>query len=137
MNNVSTAVYIYILRMLFIILKNSDNDSLKNAFQIDSDIEGHEFFSNTASKDESEKKEEIFKILFNGLEDICKYDACVFFDGNDTLKLEDISEIQKFSPNKFAIEIYSEEALTCDLEKDVMGIVDAIEDRRWPTVHHL
>ena len=82
MNNVSTAVYIYILRMLFIILKNPDNNSLKNAFQIDSEIEGHKFFSNTASKDESEKREEIFKILFNGLEDICKYEACVDFDGN-------------------------------------------------------
>ena len=75
MNNVSTAVYIYILRMLFVILKNPDNNSLKNAFQIDSEIEDHKFFSNTASKDESEKREEIFKILFNGLEDICKYKA--------------------------------------------------------------
>ena len=39
MNNVSTAVYIYILRMLFVILKNPDNNSLKNTFQIDSEIE--------------------------------------------------------------------------------------------------
>ena len=123
MNTVSTAVYIYILRMLFIILKNPDNNSLKNAFQIDSEIEGHKFFSNTASKDESEKKEEIFKILFNGLEDICKYEACVWFDGNDTLKLKNISIIRKFFPNKFAIEIYSEEALTCNLENDVMKLL--------------
>ena len=41
----------------------------------------------------------------------------------DTLKLEDISKIQKFSPNKFAIGIYSEEALTCNLEKDVMDML--------------
>ena len=68
--------------MLFVILKNPDNNSLKNAFQIDSEIEGHKFFSNTANKDESEKKEEIFKILFNGLEDICKYDVCVKFNGS-------------------------------------------------------
>ena len=123
MNNVSTGVYIYILRMLFIILNGSDNNSLKNVFQIDSEIEGHKFFSNSASKDESEKKEEIFKILFNGLEDICKYDACVGFNGNDTLKLKDISIIQEFSPSTFAIGIYSEEALTCNLENDVMNML--------------
>ena len=58
-------------------------------------------FSPTSfSKDESEKREEIFKILFNGLEDICKYDDCVFFDGNDTLKLKKISDNSKVLPEQ-------------------------------------
>ena len=117
MNNVSTAVYIYILRMLFVILKKPGNDSLKNTFQVDSEFEKHKYFSNTANEDEAGKREEIFKILFNGLEDICKYNTCVKFNGTDTLKLKDISKIRKFSPNKFAIGIYSKEALTCNLEK--------------------
>ena len=56
MNNVSTAVYIYILRMLFVILKNPDNKSLTNTFQIDSEFEKHIYFSNTANKDEAGEK---------------------------------------------------------------------------------
>ena len=55
---------------------------------------------------------------------------CVRFNGNDTLKLEDISVIQKFFPNKFAIEIYSEEALTCNLRERCHGYVEATGDRR-------
>ena len=134
MNNVATAVYIFILRMLFVILKNPDINSLKNTFQIDSEIEGHKFFSKTASDDMLAKMEEIFKILFNGLADICKYNSSVIFNGTATLKLKDISIIQRFSPNKFAIGIYSEEALTCNLERDVMDILERIGGKRH-TVH--
>ena len=133
MNNVSTAVYIYILRMLFVILNSSDNNPLKNTFKIDSGIKDHKFFSKTDSKDMPKKMEEIFEILFNGLEDICKDDASVIFNGNDTLELKNISEIQKFSPNKFAIGIYSEEALTCDLEGDVMKMLELL-GVKGPTV---
>ena len=133
MNNVSTAVYIYILRMLFVILNSSDNNPLKNTFKIDSEIEGHKFFK-SASDDESEKREEIFKILFNGLEDICKYNASVIFNGTVTLKLKDIPMIQKFFPNKFAIGIYSKEVLTCDLEGDVMKMLEKLGVKGLPSL---
>ena len=134
MNNVSTAVYIYILRMLFVILKKPGNESLKNTFQVDSEFEKHKYFSNTVSKDEARKREEIFKVLFNGLEDICKYNESVKFNGTDTLKLEDISEIRKFSPNKFAIGIHSKKALTCNLEGDVMKMLEGFRKGGLPSI---
>ena len=71
MNNVAAAVYIYILRVLFIILKNSKNEKLTQDFKIDSEIENHEYFASIMASG-TEKKEEIFKFLFNGLEDLCK-----------------------------------------------------------------
>ena len=54
-------------------------------------------------------------------------DVSVKFKGTDTLKIKNISEIRKFFPNKFAIGIYSKEALTCDLEKDVMDMLKKLE----------
>ena len=68
MNNVSTAVYIYILRILFVILKNTNNKSLKGNFLIDPEIEKQEFFLGIAGVGKASKREKIFKILFDGLE---------------------------------------------------------------------
>ena len=123
MNNVSMAVYIYILRILFVILKNPNNKPLKGNFQIDPEIEKLNFFSEIVGVDQSLKSEEIFKILFKGLEEICRYGEDVAFDGINTLELEKISLVQRYSLNSFSIEIHSKEALTSKLEVDVMALL--------------
>ena len=66
MNNVSTAVYIYILRILFILLKNSQNAILQKSFQID-DIENERSFSKYNAT-----KMEIFQFLFKDLRKLVK-----------------------------------------------------------------
>ena len=122
MNNVTTAVYIYILRVLFVILKNPKNSSLMENFKIDLELENHQFFD-SIKVDEAAKREEIFKMLFRGLEVICKGVQYVSFDGEYTLKLDSIPIVQELSLNKFAIKIYSMEDLTNDLEGDVMAML--------------
>ena len=94
-NNVATAVYIYILRILYVILNdpNNVNSGLKGNFQIDVEIENHIFFSDIKERGGTTRREEIFKILFAGLESICKYSKNISFDGSNTLKLHDIDEI--------------------------------------------
>ena len=80
MNNVAAAVYIYILRVLFIILKNPKNKNLAQVFKIDQEIEDHELFDSIKTNS-SEKNEKIFKFLFSGLEDLCKSSINIEFDG--------------------------------------------------------
>ena len=120
MNNVSMVVYIYILRILFVILKNPNNKSLKN-FQIDPEIIKHDFFSGIV--DLPLEREEIFKILFKGLEEICRHGEDVDFDGINTLELKDIPIAQRYSLNSFSIEIHSKKALSSNLEADVMALL--------------
>ena len=92
-NNVATAIYIYILRILYIILKKNENLELKENLEIDIEIENHHFFNNIKNVGESTKVERIFKILFRDLEIICRSDVNIEFDGSHTLKLEDIPKI--------------------------------------------
>ena len=133
MNNVSMAVYIYILRVLFVILKNPKNKSLKN-FQIDSEIEKHNFFSGIVGVDQSSKRERIFKILFKGLEEICRHGKYVDFDGINTLQLKDIPIAQRYSLNSFSIEIHSKEVLTSKLEVDVMTLLRQLGVKDLPSI---
>ena len=132
MNNITTAVYIYILRILFVILKDSNNASLKKeSFQIDDELEAHKFFGKFRSE-----RIEIFKILFRGLEDICKSPSEIPFDGENTLNLKEIQIVQELSLNKFAIDFRPKEYLTNDLEGDVMALLDSlkIKDTDLPSI---
>ena len=73
MNNFSTAVYIYILRILYIILIKNGEKPLNENFQIDEEIENFEPFFKipAAEEDLSKKREEIFAFLFDGLKNLC------------------------------------------------------------------
>ena len=126
MNNVTTAVYIYILRILFIILKNPKNTSLKESIQIDSELGEHEFFTSLEVY-WPDRIEMIFKILFRGLEDICKYPKEIPFDGENTLELKEIQIVQELSLNKFAMDFRPKEYLTNDLEGEVMVLLDSLK----------
>jgi hypothetical protein len=46
MNNVSAAAYIYILRILYVILSNQQNLNLRENFRVDQEIERYDFFKN-------------------------------------------------------------------------------------------
>ena len=126
MNNVTTAVYTYILRIIYVILKIPQNGSLRESFQIDSKLEEHEFF--TSHKVSSiDKIEIIFKILFRGLEDVCKCPQEIPFDGENTLDLKGIQIVQELSLNKFAIDFRPKEYLTNDLEGEVMALLESLK----------
>ena len=126
MNNITTAVYIYILRILFVIIKYPKIGSLKESFQIDPELKKHEFF--TSIKDfPLDKIGVIFKILFRGLEDLCKYPEEIPFDGENTLNLKEIQIVQELSLNKFAIDFRPKEYLTNDLEGEVMALLESLK----------
>ena len=124
LNNVTTAVYIYILRILFVILKNPKNTSLKESFQIDSELKKHEFFLDDSYSEDFNK---FFKVLFRGLEDICKFPREIPFNGEKTLDLKEIQIVQELSLNKFAIDFRPKEYLTNDLEGDVMALLESLK----------
>ena len=134
MNNASMVVYIYILRVLFVILRNPNNKPLKGNFLIDPEIENHNFFSGIVGVDQSLKMEEIFKILFKGLEEICRHGENVDFDGINTLELKDIPIAQRYLLNSFFIEIHSKKALTNKLEANVMALLGQLGVKDLPSI---
>ena len=123
MNNVTSAVYIFILRVLFVILKNRKVTCLEENFQIDSEVVKSEFFK-SINLSETLKREKIFKTLFGGLEKLCKSDNDISFDGITTLRLAEIRLIQNLSLNKFFTGTYPEVELTSDLEGEVMFLLE-------------
>ena len=134
MNNISTAVYIYILRLLYVILKNSEGVKAKKKFQIDEELDEHEFFSNIINDDESQKREEIFQILFNGLDKLCKSRRRVAFDGLNTLKLKDIQIVKELTLDRFFIKLRPKSIITNKLEKKVMDMLKRIKGANLPSI---
>ena len=84
MNNLSTAVYIYILRILYLILtdKKNEDQKLSRYFEIDSAITKHHLFEGVVG---TEKEERIFQVLFKDLEKVCLSDTNIIFNGQDTI----------------------------------------------------
>ena len=136
MNNLSTAVYIYILRILYLILtdKKNKDQKLSRYFEIDPAITGHHLFTGLGDTD---KKGRIFQMLFKDLEKVCLSDTNIIFNGQDTIKLQssfrfDVSS-EPLNLNEFKLEgwgISSYRAtesggvlLTDKLENDVMSLL--------------
>ena len=128
MNNITTAVYIYILRILFVILKKPKSTGIRESFEIDLELEDHEFF-NSLKGSRSERFEKIFQILFRGLGDICNYPKEVPFDGENTLALNKIQIVQKLFLNRFSIDFIPKEYLTNDLEGKVMALLESLKTK--------
>ena len=134
MNNVSTAVYIYILRILYLILTDEKNKDkkLSRYFEIDPAITGHHLFTGLGG---TGKKGRIFQMLFKDLEKVCSGETNIVFNGNNTIKLQSSFKFDKSSEplnlNEFKLEglgisSYSatgEVLLTDKLEEDVMKLL--------------
>jgi hypothetical protein len=119
MNNFSTAVYIYILRIIFIILIKNGGNPLKENFQIDQEIENFGPFSKISVGKKMllfDRREKIFEYLFDGLKNLCENENSVIFDGVNTLELNNISVIEEASLNSFTVGSYR----TNNLENFVM-----------------
>ena len=129
MSNFSTAVYIYILRIIFIILKKKNEKPLEENFQID-DIKSFEIFSHIQ---DVEKNELIFKLLFEDLKMLCANDKPVEFKGVDPLRLKDIDTFPGISLNEFAV---TTSLNTNNLEEEVMLMLGkiSIENNGLPSV---
>ena len=144
-NNISTAIYVYILRILYLILSSKKDRDLKlnRYFEVDPEIENHGCFANVPGDD---RNEEIFQILFRDLDKVCLYKENIAFDGSNTIQLpEMVKIIGSSSPlllNKFGIltrnstsedsekelkcsktATCEEENLTNSLESDVMNLL--------------
>ena len=124
-NNVATAIYIYILRILYIILKNPDNENLdlEGNFDIDDEIEGSPFFRHIKDEGEITKVERIFRILFSDLEDICRYEDNIKFDGTNTLKLGNIGGYLNANAFKFSKHV------VCNLEDAVILLLRKLKEK--------
>jgi hypothetical protein len=128
MNNFSTAVYIYILRIIYIILNSTEDTTLKENFQIDS-IENCKEFSHIRDNG-LEKKETIFRFLFKGLQALCESEERIKFDGINGLTLSNSlakhhTHLKRFSLNSHSI---------VDLEQAVMRKLEAMGDINLPSI---
>ena len=135
-NNVSTAVYIYLLRILFIILKNHNNESLKKSFLIDSEIKNHPSYYEISGTSTDEKDEKIFKLLFKELKALCISVDDIRFDGSYTFELKSLKIVQDLSLDKFAFKIGATEYLTKDLEGEVMTMLEklGVDGNKLPSI---
>ena len=141
MNNVSMAVYVYILRILFIILKNPKNQKIEKSFSIDPEIEKHPFFSQFSIADLKSKNENIFGFLFRDLKSVCRDERDIIFSGLKTLSLNDntdendtektkndikhnIAIIQYYNLNRFMFD--GGKYLTENLEEDVKSLLEEL-----------
>jgi hypothetical protein len=119
MNNVATAVYIYIIRILYIILINNENKPLKEHFQID-EVGIHEEFWQVRPN-HSRILERIFKTLFKGLKELCLSKLRISFNGFEANRLS------KFLVNHQHLNNFTVNSQTIkDLEQAVMKKLEEI-----------
>ena len=142
MNNVSTAAYIYILRIIFLILTDEKNkdQKLSQYFEIDSLITNHHLFDGLGG---TRKEERIFEMLFKDLDKVCGSEEVIIFNGEDTIKLQSSLWIdgssEALSLNKFTLERVSylssgaaekrEILMTNNLEDDVMNLLEKFKEK--------
>jgi hypothetical protein len=118
MSNYSTAVYVYILRIIFIILKNNkDNKILDKNFLFD-DVTKCEPFA--LYKNDLER---IFSDLFDeDLKKLCSHSKPIEFMSDRTLTLGEIDKFDGISLSKFTMGPYS----TLNLEGDVVEMLKTL-----------
>jgi hypothetical protein len=129
MNNVSAAVYIYMLRILYIILNNTEDTTFYEYFKIDK-IKNCKEFSNIPIGD-SGRIESIFEILFDeALIELCKSPISISFDGTMAKKL---SEFLIEFPH--LIRFITDFEIIIDIEEAVMEKLEKITiDRDLPSI---
>jgi hypothetical protein len=81
------------------LLVKNENRPLEKYFQIDEEIENYGPFANIPEVEDElfKKKEDIFELLFEDLRNLCESSISVLFTGKETLKLEDIEILRKYS----------------------------------------
>jgi hypothetical protein len=136
-NNITTASYIYILRVMYIILteKKKMNQKLNKALNIDTELINATIFPGLKSN--SEKSSEIiFEVLFKNLERLCYHKQSIVFDGKDPISLNNLKFTEReeqlqftlpFELNKFSIKdnvVSSDFLQTDNLENDVIDLLE-------------
>ena len=148
MNNVSTATYVYILRIFYLILKKKKNQKLDRFLNIDAELIDVNIFPMLSSLNVNEQKVHVFDHLFKGLEEICCFPHNIVFDGETTITLDNLKfgspqtpvvVTQAFYPNKFSIESKDIEAsstkdtdpfTTDNLENEVMLLLESFKSSK-------
>jgi hypothetical protein len=128
MSNVSTAVYIYILRIIYIILSNTEDPTLVENFQIDNIVKCKEFSSVPIS--DFRREERIFGILFDkGLVDLCESKVAIVFNG---AKAEKLSKFLDMHPQ--LIRFATDFEVVNDLEETVMVKLERMGKDNLPSI---
>ena len=134
MNNISTAIYIYILRILYLILSSKKDTDLKlnRYFEVDPEIVHHKCFENVRGGDRYEK---IFQILFRDLDKVCLCEKNIAFNGIDPIQLPEMIKINGLSSsltlNQFCI--FPRDANSEDSEKELKRFKTATREEEFLT----
>jgi hypothetical protein len=131
MNNVATAVYIYLLRILYVILMNPKNSTLEKNFQID-EIENYEIFSYISMIMRGDRREKIFEDLFDeSLDELCRSKTTrIWFSDSQSKPLSDFLERQT-NLNRLTLNSKT----VNDLERTVMIKIDELrKNNKLPSI---
>jgi hypothetical protein len=147
LNNIATATYIYILRVMYIILikKKRDTQNLCQFLDIDEELKTTTLLPEFPNQSTKEQEESVFNILFKNLEEICLYNESINYCGRQLISLGELrcwkseNPLQLTNdPNKFSFDENAnspEDGLTNNLEKDVMKLLEEFQtDKSLPWV---
>jgi hypothetical protein len=145
MNNISTAVYIYILRMIFLILTKKKNESQIKPYQslnIDKELIDASFLPIISKFNKVEQDIKVFEILFKNLEGICCLKESFIFDGFITKTLDNLEQGTSKRSSKLGdqtikyLKEFSVEGISSEnLEEDVMNLLREFKpDPKLPSV---
>ena len=125
LNTASTLLYVFILRMMFIILSVRDSNNL-NAFIIDDELRSAMPLEKLGIFLGISHEEKIFEILVKGLDKIFSPQRVVKFDGQNTISLP--TELQSFGhiPTKSGV------LFTENLEEDVFELLKKSKSNDCP-----
>ena len=139
MNNISTAVYIYLLRIFYLILvkKKTRKENIFRSLNIDEELIGDfALFPKNPKTGTGASEQDIFNELFKDLEKLCHCTEGIAFDGEKTITLGNLKFGRPQAPsreftvpfdlNQFIIEDATGFRLhhTNNLEKDVMRMLE-------------
>jgi hypothetical protein len=144
-NNISTAVYIFILRMIFLILtkkKIQNQMELLQSLNIDKELIDKSFLPMLSELKYDEVEMEVFDILFIDLEEICFLDESIIFDGKITKSLDNLEKGMPATPSSLEPQIitnileFSVEGIsTKNLEEDVINLLSEFKtDQSLPSI---
>jgi hypothetical protein len=147
LNNIATATYVYILRVIYLILikKKGENQSLSQFLDIDEELEDTPLIPKLPNQSIKEREEFVFNVLFKNLKEVCLYKESINYKREKPMALGDLRCWKSENPlqltsdlNKFSIDENvnnPEVVFTNHLEEDVMKLLENFQtDKSLPCV---
>jgi hypothetical protein len=145
LNNIATATYVYLLRIMYLILikKKRENQSFSRFLDIDEELKNTTLLPELPTQSMKEQEQFLFNELFKNLEEVCLYKESISYTREKLITLCDLrcweagtplqlkSDLNKFSTDENANT--PEIVFTNNLEGDVLKLLEEFQtDKTLP-----